>query len=87
MITINIKLKKHSPAKEFFHKLHSKSEDLFFTLIMKLPEKFIPHFVMELLDRYTAKRINELKQQNVKLAWKKVELQQAVDDITDKQQR
>ena len=87
MITINIKLKKHSPAKEFFRNLHSKTEDLLFTLIMKLPEKFIPHFVMEWLDRYTTKRINELKQQNVKLAWKKVELQQAVDNITDRQQR
>ena len=87
MITINIKLKKHSPAKKIFHKLYSKSEDFLFTLILKVPEKFIPHFVMEWLDRYTAKRINELKQQNVKLAWKKVELQKTVDNITDRQQR
>ena len=87
MITINIKLKKHSPAKEFFRNLHSKSEDLLFTLILKVPQKFIPSFVIEQLNRYTTKRINQLKQQKVKLAWKKVELQRTVDDITDRQQR
>ena len=71
--------------KDFFRNLHSKCEDFLFTLILKLPEKFIPHSVMEWLDRYTTKRINQLKQQNIKLAWNKVELQKVVDNMTDRQ--
>ena len=71
--------------KDFFHNLHSKCEDFLFTLILKLPEQFIPHSVMEWLDRYTTKRINQLKQQNIKLAWNKVELQKVVDNMTDRQ--
>lgn len=53
---------------------------------MKLPDKFIPSSVMEWLDRYTTKRINQLKQQNVKQTWRNVYLQKAVDDISNRKQ-
>ena len=86
MIKIDIEIKKRSYVKEFFHKLHSKSEDLLFRLIMRLPEKFIPRFLMEYLDRYTPKRIRQLEMQNVKQTWKNVYLQKAVDDISSRQQ-
>ena len=84
--TIDIEIKKRSIVKEFFHKLHNNLEDLLFKIIMKLPDKFIPSFIMEWLDRYTTKRINQLKQQNVKQTWRNVYLQKAVDDISNRQQ-
>ena len=83
MIKINIEIKKCSRVKEFFHKLHSTSENLLFKFIIKLPDKFIPPFVMDWLDRYTTKRINQLKQQNIKQTWKNTYLQKAVDEIND----
>ena len=86
MIKIDIELKKRSPVKELFRKLHSTSEDLLFKLIMKLPEEFIPSALMEWLDRYTTKRINQLELQNVKQTWRNVYLQKAVDEISNRQQ-
>ena len=85
MIKINIEIKKRSRVKKFFHKLHSNLEDLLFRFIMKIPDKFIPSFVMEWLDRYATKRINQLKQQNIKQTWKNTYLQKAVDEINDRQ--
>lgn len=81
MIQINIEIKKHNRLKEFFQKIYNKSEDILFSIIQKLPEKFIPHFFMEWLDRYTTRRINELKQQTIKQTWTKLSLDKAVDNI------
>ena len=83
---IEIEIKKHSFLKDFFHKLHNKLEDLLFKIIMKLPDRFIPSALMDWLDRYTTKRINQLKQQNIKQTWRNLYLQSAVDDITNRQQ-
>ena len=84
--TIDIEIKKRSFIKDFFHKQHSKLEDLFFKIIMKLPDRFIPSSLMDWLDRYTTKRINQLKQQNIKQTWKSVYLKKAVDEISSRQQ-
>ena len=84
--TIDIEIKKRSFIKDFFHKQHSKLEDLLFKIIMKLPDRFIPSSLMDWLDRYTTKRINQLKQQNIKQTWRNLYLQKAVDDISKQQQ-
>lgn len=81
MNIIDIEIKKRSIIKESLHNLYSKLEDLFFKIIMKLPEQLIPSFLMEWLDQYTTKRINQLKHQNVKQTWRNLYLQQAVDEI------
>ena len=86
MIKINIEIKKRSRVKEYFRKLHSRSEDLLFKFIMKLPDRFIPSFIINWLDRYTTKRINQLKQQNIKQTWKNTYLQKVVDEINNRQQ-
>ena len=52
----------------------------------KLPDRFIPSALMDWLDRYTTKRINQLKQQNIKNTWRNLYLQKAVDDISKQQQ-
>ena len=87
MIKIDIKLKKRSIVKESLHNLHSASEDLLFKLIMKLPDRFIPSALMECLDGYTTKRINQLKQQNVKNTWRNVYLEKVVNDINSRTQK
>lgn len=81
MITIDIELKDRNRLKEFFQNFHSKTEDLFFTIISKLPEKLIPSPFMNWLERYLDKRISELKQESIKLNWKNMYLQDAVDHI------
>ena len=60
-------------------------EDVMFFIISKLPEKLIPNFLMKWLDRYTNKRIAELKHQIIKDNWRTVALERIVDDISTKQ--
>lgn len=83
---IDIEIKKHSIVKDFLYNLHNKLEDLFFKIIMKLPERLIPSFIMECLEQYTLKRINQLKQQNIKQTWRNMYLQETVDNISKVQQ-
>lgn len=40
---------------------------------------------MNWLDRYLDKRISELKQESIKMTWKNMYLQDAVEDIRTKQ--
>lgn len=69
MIQIDIEIKKRNRLKEVFHKIHSKSEDILFSIIQKLPEKFIPAFLMVQMEHYTNKRISELKHlQKIKIS-------------------
>lgn len=86
MIQINTELKDRNKFKEFFHKIHNKLEDIFFTIISNLPEKLIPAPLMNWIDRYLDKRINELKQQSIKMTWQNMYLQEAVDNIHARQQ-
>ena len=39
---------------------------------------------MNCLDRYTTKRINQLKQEQVKNTWKNMYLQKAIDEINNR---
>lgn len=86
MITIDIELKDRNHIKDFFHKLHSKLENITFSIIQKLPEKFIPHWLMNWFEKYLDKRISELKRQSIKMTWRNMYLQEAVDDIHNKKQ-
>lgn len=52
---------------------------------MKLPEKFIPQPLIEWLDRYSSKRIKQLQQQQIKLTWQNIHLQNAVNEINSRQ--
>ena len=81
MIQIDIELKDRNPIKEFFQNLHSKLEDMLFSIIQRIPDKFIPHWLMNWLDRYTTKRISQLQQQIIKQRWQQDTLERAVEDI------
>ena len=86
LITINIELKDRNRIKEFFQNFHSRLEDILFSIIQKIPEKFIPGWLMEYLDRYLDRRINELKQQSIKMTWQNLYLQNALTEIHTRQQ-
>lgn len=81
MIIIDIEIKERNRLKEFFHKLHSELENIAFSIIQKIPEKFIPHWLMNRLEKYLDKRINELKQQSIQMTWRNMYLQNAVNKI------
>lgn len=81
MIIIDIEIKDRNHVKDCFHKLHSKLEDTAFFIIQKLPEKFIPQWLMNRLEKYLDKRISELKQQSIQMTWRNMYLQNAVNDI------
>ena len=84
---INIELEDRNRMKEFFHKLHSNFEDIVFSLIQKLPERFIPKWLMEWLTHYTDKRIQELKQQIIKDRWRQDALERTLSDIHSQQRK
>lgn len=81
MVIIEIEIKARNKFKEFFHKVRNKSEDLLFSIIQKFPERFIPSFLMSWLGRYTDRRINQLKQEQIKATWQKMYLEKAVKQI------
>lgn len=81
MIRIDIELKDRNHIKEFFHKLHGRLEDIIFSIIQRIPEKFIPHWLTNQLEKYLDKRICELKQESIKMTWRNMYLQNTVNDI------
>ncbi len=86
VIIIDIELKDRNRLKEFFHKLHSRLEDIAFSIIQRIPEKFIPHWLMNMLEKYLDKRINKLKQESIKMTWRNMYLQSATNEIHNRQQ-
>jgi len=52
-----------------------------FSIIQKLPERFIPHWLMNWLDRYTTKRISRLQQQIIKQRWQQDTLEKTISNI------
>lgn len=81
MIIIDIEIKDRNHIQEIFHKLHSRLEDVTFSIIQRIPEKFIPQWLMSRLEKYLDKRISELKQQSIQMTWHNMYLQNAVNDI------
>ena len=86
MIIIDIEIKDRNHIQEVFHKLHSRLEDIAFSIIQRIPEKFIPQWLMNRLEKYLDKRISELKQQSIKMSWRNMYLQSATHEIHNRQQ-
>ena len=62
-------------------KIGSKIENLFFDVIQRIPDQFIPKFVMNRIDQYLDKRISEMQQQIIKYKWEQVELEKTVQKL------
>lgn len=85
MIHINIEIRKPNRFKDFLHKIFNRLENSIFTLFQRIPEKFIPAFLMNWMEHYTNKRIADLQQQLIRDHWYSVELAKAIDNIHNKQ--
>ena len=83
---MNIEIKKPNHLKELLKNLHSKLENILFNIILKIPDKLFPSFLMTYIESYTNKRLNQLKQDTTKLKWKEVTLQKAIEEISNQQQ-
>ena len=81
LIRIEIEIKDRNRLKESFKNLHSKTEDLLFAIISIVPERMIPSPIMQWLNKYLDRRIAELKQESIQMAWKNLYLQDAVKHI------
>lgn len=86
MIIIDIELKDRNHIQEIFHKLHSRLENIAFSIVQRIPEKFIPQWLMNRLEKYLDKRISELKQESIKMLWRNMYLQSATHEIHNRQQ-
>lgn len=83
---MNIEIKPRSRAKEFIENLQSKSEDIMFDIITKVPARLIPSPLMQWITNYIDKRTQELQQEIIRQQWQKVYLEKAVSEIHDRQQ-
>lgn len=86
MIIIDIEIKDRNRLKEFFQNFHSKAEDIAFSIIQRIPEKLLPHWLMNWLEKYLDKRIIELKQQSIKMTWHNMYLQNSLTEIHNRKQ-
>ena len=86
MIIIDIELKDRNRLKQFFQNFHNKAEDIAFSIIQRIPEKLLPHWLINRLEKYLDKRINELKQESIKMTWRNMYLQSATNEIHNRQQ-
>lgn len=86
MIIIDIELKDRNHIKDFFNKLFSRLENIAFSIIYRIPEKFIPHWLMNWLEKYLDKRIRKLKQESIKMTWRNMYLQNSLTEIHNQQQ-
>ena len=84
---MNIEIKNQNIFYRITKKLRDKSEDFLFTLVQRLPERFIPASLMNWMEYYTDKRISELQRQLIKDNWTNVELQKAVEQIRQQEQK
>lgn len=87
MITINIEIRPRNKIKEFSNRLHNTLENLLFSIVQKLPEAFIPAPLMNWLDRYITKRIQELQQKITRQKWDCCHLEKAIEEIHAEQDK
>lgn len=64
--------------------MHSRIEDLMFSILMKLPDRFLTPTLMNWLDHYTTKRLDSLQRQLIKDRWKTIELKKTLDKISNR---
>lgn len=61
------------------HKSKSRLEDVLFSIMLKIPEHYLPSFFMNWIERYTNKRIAELNHSIIKDTWKIIELKKSIE--------
>ena len=62
-------------------KIGNKFENLFFDVIQRIPDRFIPQFLMNRIEKYMDNRISEIEQQIIKYKWEQIELEKTVKSL------
>lgn len=81
---MTIEIHPRNKVKDSLDRLHSRLEDLMFSVVQRFPERLIPSPIMDWLDHYTTKRIDQLRQQSIKQTWRNMSLENAVNEISAK---
>lgn len=61
--------------------IKDKLEDILFSIIQNLPERFLSPSLMDWLDKYITKRTTELHHQITKSKWQQSELEATLSKI------
>lgn len=81
LIAIRIELKPESKFEKLTSKLHNTFENILFSLIQKIPERFIPQFIIKWVGNYATKRTQQLQQDIIRQRWEQVELERFLQEI------
>ena len=81
LIAIRIELKPESKFEKLTSKLHNNFENILFSLIQKIPERFIPQFIINWVGHYATKRTQQLQQDILRQRWQQVELERFLQEI------
>lgn len=84
---MNIDITPKNKIQEFSHSLHDKLEDILFSIILKMPESFIPAPIMKKLESYINKRTQKLQQEIIHQRWQQIHLEEAIEEIHSKQDK
>ena len=76
-----IEIKKPNKIKEFWKRLVSKTEDLFFDFLQLLPEKMIPAGIMKWCEGYLDRRIRQMEREHIMQQWNNAYLEKAVKNL------
>lgn len=79
--SMDIEIKPKSKTEEFFEKIRKEAESLLFAVVLKIPERFVPSFVMNWMEKYVEKRKQEIQQQLIKQRWEQMQLEKVVAEI------
>jgi hypothetical protein len=82
---MKIEITKRNYVKEFWQHLHSKLENLMFSIVLKLPDAIVPQFVKNWLDSYVTRRAYELQQEIIRQRWEKDRLEQFIKEMHEKE--
>ena len=59
---------------------------MLFSILQHTPDRFIPKSLIRWFEKYTNKRLAQLKSDVIRKRWQTTELEKAVDNIHKKQQ-
>lgn len=84
---MNIEIRPQGKTERFFRKFHSKSEDMLFSIVQRLPEPLIPSPILEWLESYVDKRTRKLKEEIIRKQWQQIHLEKVAEKIHGKQDK
>lgn len=82
---MKIELKRRNPLIEKLHHAADNLEEFALVTITKIPDRLVPNFLASWANKITQKRIQEMQQQIIKMKWQKMNMEQAMQEIKNKE--